>query len=282
MRPPKLSRGFTLIELLVVISIISLLSSVILATINSVRDKGDVAAGKTFSGHTRSALFDSRVVFIDFDDASYSSEGSVTAAATQGSGASLTSDTDLYGNGSQMTVVSGQSSPGMTLSNTAIGSAIASLDYSFSVWFKPTETLSGSRTIIGASVDTNVLYSQIYMNGMRAGAFMSPNASNSFLSGTTLKAGKWHNLTLSVREVGTNQVEMNLYVNGKLATSSGTITVTAPGSSNNVMSVASSCCSQFRASGVYDEVALYSSPLNATQVAALYEEGVKKYLALGF
>jgi type II secretion system protein G len=41
--PPKKNKGFTLIELLVVISIIGLLSSVVLASVNSARDKATAA-----------------------------------------------------------------------------------------------------------------------------------------------------------------------------------------------------------------------------------------------
>ena len=46
------NRAFTLIELLVVISVIGLLSTVVLASLNSARDKATIAAGKQFDSST--------------------------------------------------------------------------------------------------------------------------------------------------------------------------------------------------------------------------------------
>lgn len=47
MKVGKTQKGFTLIELLVVISIIGLLSSIVLASLNSARDKAKVAKAKS-------------------------------------------------------------------------------------------------------------------------------------------------------------------------------------------------------------------------------------------
>lgn len=49
-------RGFTLIELLVVIAVIGILSSIVLASLNSARDKSKVAAAKSELTQIRSAI----------------------------------------------------------------------------------------------------------------------------------------------------------------------------------------------------------------------------------
>jgi prepilin-type N-terminal cleavage/methylation domain-containing protein len=54
--PPNKNKGFTLIELLVVISIIALLSSIVLASLNSTRVKAKEAAQKVAIDQTKKAL----------------------------------------------------------------------------------------------------------------------------------------------------------------------------------------------------------------------------------
>lgn len=70
-------RAFTLIELLVVISIIGLLSSVVLVSLQSARDKGRIAAGLRFEQHVRSALGDKMIADYIFDESNCISESGI-------------------------------------------------------------------------------------------------------------------------------------------------------------------------------------------------------------
>lgn len=74
------SRGFTLIELLVVIAIIGILSSVVLASLNTARGKGANAAIKSNLANMRAMA----EIYYDANGGSYGTQAFTTACPTAG------------------------------------------------------------------------------------------------------------------------------------------------------------------------------------------------------
>lgn len=88
-----LKRGFTLIELLVVIAIIGILASVVLASLNSARDKGTDAANKSNLNNIRAQA---EIVYDDDGDyAAVCADGKVSEAITA-AGATCNDDVDAW------------------------------------------------------------------------------------------------------------------------------------------------------------------------------------------
>lgn len=136
----KFSKGFTLIELLVVIAIIGILSSVVLASLNTARDKGADAAVKANLNNTRAQaeLF--------YDDNGNSYDGTLQVCDINDSGNIATLVT-AAGNATGATV---------TITDATAGSAtVATCHDSASAWaaFAPLNDPSG--TNIGWCVDSS-------------------------------------------------------------------------------------------------------------------------------
>lgn len=66
----KNNKGFTLIELLVVVAIVGVLSSIVLVSINSVRDKARLAAGKQADANILHGIGDQMIAEWKFDNTS--------------------------------------------------------------------------------------------------------------------------------------------------------------------------------------------------------------------
>ena len=86
----KFTKGFTLIELLVVIAIIGILSSVVLASLNTARAKGSDAAVKADIAGARAAA----EVYYD-TNSGYGAQGYVNSSLCRAAGAGMFSDSAI-------------------------------------------------------------------------------------------------------------------------------------------------------------------------------------------
>lgn len=86
-------RGFTLIELLVVIAIIGILASVVLASLNSARDKGTDAANKSNLNNIRAQA---ELVYDDDGDYANVCADANVSQAVSAAGASCADDADAW------------------------------------------------------------------------------------------------------------------------------------------------------------------------------------------
>ncbi len=263
------NKGFTLIELLVVVAIIGILSSVVLASLNSARDKARLAAGKQFDANVLHSIGDQLVAEWKFDDSTnryidtsgnnHNGSCGGTNCPTVSVGGGFNGKDALLFDGVDDFVSFGVGNNYLPLPKFTICS-----------WFK-TATANKFMGIVsvtfGLTVSINTAgrpdfytYNGVSMDGLNLSDFVADD--------------KYHNMCLNF-----DGVKRNVYLDGKIAgqTSSlwnGTTNWMTSGvgvgkNTNNVDTVFN---------GLIDDVRIYSSALNSAQIQKLYASELAKFL----
>ena len=209
MKIKKTTSGFTLIELLVVISIIGLLSSVVLASLGSAREKGRIAGIITFVTHNFQKLGADLVFSANFNETS--------GVAIDSTGNYVTATTPSRN--SSTPYLSGSSISGRVLFTQNTSSVITSQSgFTVSAWYNfqgnssPLDTVLIDPGLINGSVYSRLSWSryfqqiQCYLGNTASAALITYQVTN-----TT--DGKWHH-ALCTYDVPTNKTY--LYIDGKL------------------------------------------------------------------
>ncbi len=150
-------KGFTLIELLVVISIIGVLSSVILASVKTAKDRATVAGGLQYEANILHAQGDRTVVYWKFNDSGTSvtdSSGFGNTGTHGGAGMSYNL-TDVPHTSKSRSLLFNGASYVTTPYNSLF--ALSTQGFTFMAWIKPS-SLVGENNILSKN------FSQLYLS----------------------------------------------------------------------------------------------------------------------
>jgi prepilin-type N-terminal cleavage/methylation domain-containing protein len=264
MKSPR--RGFTLIELLVVVSIISMLSSVVLAALSTARNRAIIAKGLTFSNTVRSGLYNDGIVSYSFNEAPNSgisvvnsefevnnlnlSSGNLWASPTPDSPTGAGNSLELSG------------SPERGNFATPINPGP---NFTVTVWIK-TSAAAGQQSIFSNRACSGCFY--LLTHNGRASGYI--NGTGEFQGNASVSDNKWHHIAWT--NDGTTSW---IYVDGTLDRSGGHLRSNPANSPESHIGWDATNTSEYFI-GYIDDFRIYRAKLAESEIKKIYAEGLAK------
>ena len=255
------TKGFTLIELLVVISIISLLATVVLGSLNDARDKGRIAAGQKFDATMKHATGDRLVAEYTFDN-----DVGLTV-------------TDMSGNGNDGTITANV----LHINDGVFGQAVEfnandeyvtlpishsfadNVEGSYSFWFRSTSDQASNKYIFRPT--TSRLDVNFETGSQKIFVFFYDSTPANHLvwksSDSRYIDGRWHHIA-----VNKTATRINVYLDG---VNVGGYNTTLTTNTDSVNGYLGSSGEGFL--GDIDNVRVYSEALSVAEIKKHYVEG---------
>lgn len=283
-----MKKGFTLIELLTVISIISLMASVVLSSVNSAREKGRIAAGMQLDANILHGIGDQLIGEWKFNDGS----GLALDSSSFGNNGIVMNNPFWFSNSGydgkgSYTFGSGScgwvgffprrwvcSSGSYINLNNPQNLYLGDTDFTISAWVNYSSSAQGG-TIFSEGTTNGAAGQQIRFR-VNEGGNLELNFSGSSAIGNIVPANKWTHVAVTYTRATT---QATLYINGVADQTASMGSILSFTKSQTICASISKNCASGAAdySGSLDNIRLYSARLTAMNIQKQYVEGFESH-----
>jgi len=275
------NRGFTLIELLMVIAIVSLMSSIVFASLNDAREKARMAAGLQFSSSLYHTLGSEVAGIWNLDDGSGSSASDTSGYSNNGT---------LMNNPSWSNDIPGKNGSSLSFDGTndyiniGIRESLQMRDGSVTVefWIKPNTWAGGYRGLFVGSAGGGLQgYGvTLHTNGTKiVGEIYGSLGGRQLVSRNIgIKIGEWNHIAI-VFEGENNFIQGFLNGNEKFK-----VSINDPGSvvSTSGFFIGSHVGSSWFYNGLMDDIRVYKRALTEAEIMKAYAQNLQTYKEISY